>query len=127
VDVSLGFTDQTRIHAEVHKETIRKLKTATQQKRAHNCDQKIILFHDNCGVHKARRVREVIDECGFVEMEHRPYSPDLAQSDYYVFPKLKKHLRGRRFSSDEYLKEAVEKCFEDLPKGFFFEGIALLE
>jgi hypothetical protein len=35
--ISLGFTDQTRIHAEVHKETIRKLKTATQHKRAHNC------------------------------------------------------------------------------------------
>jgi hypothetical protein len=38
----------------------------------------------------ARQVREVIDECGFVEMEHSPYSPDLAPSDYYLFLKLNK-------------------------------------
>jgi hypothetical protein len=42
-------------------ETIRKLKAAIQQKRSHNCDQKIVLLHENCRVHKARQVREVID------------------------------------------------------------------
>jgi hypothetical protein len=47
-------------------------------------------------------------------MEHPLYSPDLGVSDYYLFPKLKNHLRGRRVSSDEYLKEAVEQVFEDL-------------
>jgi hypothetical protein len=29
---------------------------------------------------------EIIDECGFIEMEHQPYSLDLAPSDYYLFP-----------------------------------------
>jgi histone-lysine N-methyltransferase SETMAR len=52
-------------------------------------------------------------------MEHPPYSPDFAPSDYYLFPKLKGHLRGLRFSSDEYLKEAVEEFFEELSKTFF--------
>jgi predicted DNA-binding protein len=51
-------------------------------------------------------------------MEHSPYSPDLAPSDYYLPPRLKKHLKERRFSSDEYLKEAVEKFIEDLSKDF---------
>jgi hypothetical protein len=46
---------------EVYKETIRKLKAAIQQKRPYNCDQKIVLLHENCRVHKARQVREVID------------------------------------------------------------------
>jgi hypothetical protein len=49
------------ITGEVYKETIRKLKAAIQQKRPHNCDQKIVLLHENCGVHKVRQVREVID------------------------------------------------------------------
>jgi transposase len=31
-------------------------------------------------------------------MKHPPYSPDLPPSDYYLFPKLKKHLRGRHCS-----------------------------
>jgi transposase len=115
VGVSLGFTDQTRIHAEVHKETIRKLKTATQQKRPTTVIKRLCCFIT------------ITEFTKLAKMENPPYSPDLAQSDYYIFPKLKKHLRGRRFSSDEYLKEAVQKCFDDLSKEFFFEGIALLE
>jgi hypothetical protein len=52
-------------------------------------------------------------------MEHPPYSPDLGVSDYYLFPKLKNHLRGCRFSSDEYLKETVDQVFEDLSSHSF--------
>jgi hypothetical protein len=45
----------------------------------------------------ARQVREVIDECGFVQMGHPLYSPDLAPSDYYLFSKLKKALERTPF------------------------------
>jgi hypothetical protein len=85
-------------------------------KKFHNCDQKIILLHDNCRVHKARQVRED-DESGFVEMEHPSYSPDLAPSDYYL---------RRRFSSDEYLNTWWWN-FSKICQKNFFEGIALLE
>jgi histone-lysine N-methyltransferase SETMAR len=51
------------------------------------CNQKIMLLQDNCRVHKALQVHEVIAECGFVEMEHPPYSPDLAPSDYCLPPR----------------------------------------
>ncbi|EFN80260.1 Histone-lysine N-methyltransferase SETMAR, partial [Harpegnathos saltator] len=30
-------------------------------------------------------------------LEHPAYSPDLAPSDYYLFPNLKKFLAGKRF------------------------------
>ncbi|GBM08290.1 hypothetical protein AVEN_101423-1 [Araneus ventricosus] len=33
-------------------------------------------------------------------LEAPPYSPDLARSDYFFFPKLKEHLSGMRFSLD---------------------------
>jgi len=45
----------------------------------------------------------------FEEMHHRPYSPDLAPSDYHLFPDLKKCLRGLRFSTDDELKYALEE------------------
>jgi hypothetical protein len=49
-------------------------------------------------VHQAsRQVREVIDECGFVEMEHPLYSPDVIPSDTYLLPKLNKALEGTAF------------------------------
>nr|CAH7746809.1 unnamed protein product [Callosobruchus chinensis] len=34
-------------------------------------------------------------------LDHAPYSPDLAPSDFHLFPKLKQHLGGQRFSTDE--------------------------
>lgn len=117
----------TTITGNVYKDTIKNLKAAIHEKRPHNYAQKTLLLHDNCRVHKARIVQEVINECGFKELQHPPYSPDLAPCDYYLFSKLKKHLRGRRFLSNDDLENAVESYFAELPKEFFFEGIALLE
>ena len=31
-------------------------------------------------------------------MGHPPYSPDLALNDFFIFPHIKKILRGQRFS-----------------------------
>jgi histone-lysine N-methyltransferase SETMAR len=40
-----------------------------------------------------------------------PYYPDLAPSDFYLFPKLKTKLRGRRFGSNEGVMEIVNEFF----------------
>ena len=37
---------------------------------------------------------------GFQRFDHSPYSPDLAPSDYHLFPGLKNQLKGRHFLSD---------------------------
>jgi hypothetical protein len=37
---------------------------------------------------------------GFQYLDHPPYSPDLAPSDYHLFLGPKKQLKGRHFSSD---------------------------
>jgi hypothetical protein len=44
------------------------------------------------------------------------YSPDLAPSDYFLFRVTKKFLQGKRFSSDEEVKEAVATWFEEQSK-----------
>jgi len=36
----------------------------------------------------------------FTVVSHPPYSPDLAPSDFWLFPKLKETLKGQYFSSD---------------------------
>ena len=38
--------------------------------------------------------------------EHPPYSPDLALSDFFLLPKMKEHLAGKRFADGEDLKDA---------------------
>jgi len=34
-----------------------------------------------------------------------PYSPDLAPADFFLFPKLKSSLKGRRFQTVEEIEE----------------------
>jgi len=63
-----------------------------------------------------------IRQCGFQQLNHPPYSLDLAPSDYFLFQVMKKVLRGKRFSSDEEVKEAVTTWFEEQSKDFFQGG-----
>ncbi|CAK9796252.1 Histone-lysine N-methyltransferase SETMAR [Anthophora quadrimaculata] len=56
-------------------------------------------------------------------LEHPPYSPDLASSDFHLFPNHTKFLRGKRFSPNEEVIAAVSEYFEELPENHFREGI----
>jgi histone-lysine N-methyltransferase SETMAR len=60
-------------------------------------------------------------------LEHPPCSPDLAPSDFYLFPKLKIFLTGQRFSSNQEAIAAVEGYFADLTKNRYRDGIMVLE
>jgi hypothetical protein len=50
----------------------------------------------------------------------------LAPSDYHLFGSLKKALQGRRFGSDEEVKQAMHTWLCDQPKTFFCDGIKKL-
>ena len=41
-----------------------------------------------------------------------PYSPDLAPSDFWLFPKLKEKLRGYRYETIVEMKEAVTEVID---------------
>lgn len=64
-----------------------------------------------------------IQESGFEILEHPPYSPDLAPSDFYLFPRLKEHPRGKKFEDNNEVMAAVEEFSESQSKDFFFKGI----
>jgi hypothetical protein len=49
-------------------------------------------------------MHQKLTDLHFEALKHPAYSPDLAPSDYYLFPNLKKHLKGRKFLS---IKEAT--------------------
>jgi len=76
-------------------------------------------------VHTAAVAKASVKECCFEEIEHPPHSPDLAPSDYYLFSKLKKVLRGKNFDDDE-VKNPVMKHFADKEPEYFLKGRELL-
>jgi histone-lysine N-methyltransferase SETMAR len=51
-------------------------------------------------------------------LEHPPYSPDLAPSDFHVFGPLKKHMCGKRFADDEEDETEARKWLRQQSKYF---------
>ena len=99
------------------------LYAAIKAKRQGKLSRGILLHQDNAPVHTSRTVSDTIKECKFEFIPHPPYSPDLAPCDYFLFPKLKKCLREKKFESDEAVMEAVDVFFSDQDKKFYKEVI----
>ena len=87
-----------------------------------------ILFHqDNAPAHTSVVAMATIHDCGFKLVPHPPYSPDLAPSDFHLFPQMKKTLAGRHSASDDDVIVAVEEFLESQTKTFFYTGIKGLQ
>ena len=73
-------------------------------------------FHqDNAPVHNSILVTDSLTKMGIKTVPHPPYSPNLAPSDFWLFPKL----RGCRYETIEEMKEAVTNVIDTLtPEDF---------
>lgn len=56
-----------------------------------------------------------------------PYSPDLAPSDFFLFPNLKKFLGGKKYGSNAEVEDVVNRIckqyFSGLDNQFFSDGL----
>jgi len=85
---------------------------AISQKRWGKLSLSVWLIHDSVPVHKSLVAQQAVCDCGFLQIHHPAYSPDLAPSDYYLFLNLISHLHGTWFAANESLKPVVVACFE---------------
>ncbi|UYV78520.1 hypothetical protein LAZ67_16001878 [Cordylochernes scorpioides] len=102
-----------------------------------------LLHHDNAPAHTSLLVRDFLAKNNTLMMPQPPYSPDLAPCDFFLFPKLKRPMKGRRYATLDEIKTASKeelkkifknvflKCFEDwknrwhkciISHGDYFEG-----
>ena len=59
--------------------------------------------------HTSQVAMTTATECGLEIFPKYKYSPDMAYSDFYLFPKLRSHLRGTQYGSNECVIEAVNE------------------
>jgi transposase len=64
-----------------------------------------MLHHDNAPAHASVLNRSYPANHQISVVPHPPYSPDLAPADFFLFPKLKTTLKGRRFQAIEEIQE----------------------
>ena len=90
--------------------------------------EKNILFHDNnAPSHASNNAQAKKHEVCFESLPHLLYSPDLAPSDYYMFPNPKRWLCSGRFESKEEVEWEVEGYFGEFDKSYYFKGIEKLK
>jgi hypothetical protein len=82
------------------------------------------LHHDNAPSHTSLVLQKFLAEKNIPVITQPPYTPDLAPSDFWLFPTLKMGLKGTHFASMEDIKsnatgelwnipsEAFRRCFQ---------------
>ena len=90
---------------------------------------KKIHFHDDNAPssHTSNIAQTKKHELGFESLPHPPYSPDLAPSDYYLYPNFKRWLCDRLFESNEKVEWETEGYFGGFEKSYCLEGIENLK
>ena len=118
---------KTTMNGQYYANLMKELRNSIRQKRRGMLTRGVLLLHDNAPVHKSRIAQAAIRDCGYVQLDHPPYSPDLAPSDYFLFRQLKSALRGRHFNDDEEVKAAAEAWLEGQSEKFYKSGIRSLK
>jgi hypothetical protein len=60
-------------------------------------------------LHRAQATQERIQVLQWEHLEHPPYSPDLAPTDFHLYDLLKKHFVGKHFFDDKEVETEVWK------------------
>ena len=132
------------INEEYHRQVLHRLQEAVQRKQPYMWAAKNLQFHhDNAPAHSARMIHAFLAKNSMSLIRQAPYSADLARCDFWLFPKPKTILKGRRFQSRKGImkklmeelgsisEEEFKRCFEKWQKrsekcvyrqGEYFEG-----
>ncbi len=103
--VHFEFVRNRTVNAQIFCQILGRLKVALQTKRPRN--RRPILHMDNASSHTARPTRTQLLFTGIKTLTHLPCSPDIAPSDFWLYPRLKNGLRGKDFPTLDALEAAV--------------------
>ena len=74
-----------------------------------------MLHHNNTPCHTAVSINEFLAENKHSCCSSAPYSPDLSPCDFFSFPQLKNHLKGRHFGTLDNIQNSVIDELKGIP------------
>ena len=99
------------------KVVLKKVQKYFQKQRPKYGLKNVSLLHDNASSHKAQIVTDYLKQENIRVLPHPAYSPDLAPSDYFLFPRLKGVLAGKRYASSNAF------CICPMPQTYTYVGL----
>jgi hypothetical protein len=85
-------------------------------------EQTWLLHHDNAPSHTSVLTQQFLEIYKMAVIPHPPYSPDLPPCDFFLFPKMKLKLKGRRFDSIVEIQADSERVLVTLTERGFQEA-----
>jgi len=76
--------------------------------------------------HNATIIKQFLAQRKVTVLDHPPYSSDLAPADYFLFPKVKSHLKGHLFDLISDIQKAMTSTLNTTAKDNFYKGIQKL-
>jgi hypothetical protein len=70
-------------------------------------ERRVMLRFDNARIHYINTVRDRIAAAELEQIQHPPYSPDLAPCDFFLFGYVKEKLVGKQYETREDLVSEV--------------------
>ena len=107
------------INADHYSFLLVQMKDILKEKRPGKVIKWVLLLHNNSPSSPDKCNPEKLADLGFQCLDHSLYSPDLAPSDYHLFPNLKNQLKGRHFSSDAEVIAAAKNWLDGQYSDFF--------
>jgi len=98
------------INAENCSSLLVQLKDILKEKRRGKITKRVLFLQDNAPSHQALATKKKLAYLGFQCLDHPPYFPDLAPSDYHLFPGLKKPIESWPF----FVRRGGHCCRADL-------------
>jgi histone-lysine N-methyltransferase SETMAR len=77
------------------------------------------LHHDNAPARSAFQVKEFLAKKNITVVEHPHYSPDLASSDFFLFPWIKNALKGEHFDETDEIKSNTAIALNEISENDF--------
>ena len=118
---------RSTITGEYYANLLDQLRTAIREERRGKLSKGVLLQQDNARVHTCKVAMDALERNGYELISHPVYLPDLAPSDFFLFPNLKKDIRGLHLRSDEEVVMAVEEWVHGKDPDFFSSGLMALE
>jgi len=110
------------VNADFDCDVLRRLRENVRHKRPQKWqNQNLITHHDNAPAHRSFKVLQFLAKNNMTVIPHPPYSPNLAPCDFFLFPKLKLQMKGRRFDTIEEIQGESQRVLDTIPKRDFQE------
>ncbi|UYV64353.1 hypothetical protein LAZ67_3000368 [Cordylochernes scorpioides] len=99
---------------------MRCLREAVRLKRPERWQNNDWILHvGNARPHTAHVVLQFLAKHSTIQIPHPPYSPDLAPNDFFLYPKLKMNLKGRKFDNVDMIQAESKATLRNLSKSDF--------